>query len=124
MHAAAMTTNFPRMTDADFKQIASLLESRAGIALGASKTDLVRSRLQGRIRCLGMENFSAYVKKLKNSADDNEEWQTFINLLTTNKTEFFRESSHFDYLTERFLPEWLKKPSSALRVWCCASSTG
>jgi chemotaxis methyl-accepting protein methylase len=52
------------------------------------------------------------------------EWIVFTNLLTTNKTDFFREPAHFDFLKKEVVPNWLKKKRSVLKVWSAASSTG
>jgi chemotaxis protein methyltransferase CheR len=52
---------------------------------------------------------------------DSDEWQEFVNALTTNLTSFFREQHHFDLLSDflRTVP-----PDPALKLWCAASSTG
>jgi chemotaxis protein methyltransferase CheR len=44
--------------------------------------------------------------------------------LTTNKTDWFREPQHFNYLLENFLPQWVRSGKKHLKVWCAASSTG
>ena len=54
----------------------------------------------------------------------HEEWFFFINLMTTNKTEWFREAKHFNFITDEFLPKWQKLGKKHLKVWCAASSTG
>jgi chemotaxis protein methyltransferase CheR len=46
-----------------------------------------------------------------------------IDALTTNKTSFFRENQHFEYMRTRILPE-LKKHGSKLRLWSAGCSSG
>lgn len=45
-----------------------------------------------------------------------------LDLISTNKTDFFREPKHFDYLRERILPELEKE--KRIRIWSSACSTG
>jgi chemotaxis methyl-accepting protein methylase len=110
----------------DFSFISLKLRELAGIHLSDKKYSLVVSRLRTRLLDLGLQDFSEYRNYLVNLPTDHDEWQRMINELTTNKTEFFREPSHFDYLVERFLPAWEKKvdPSRPFRAWSAACSTG
>lgn len=112
------------LSDQDFDSFRELIASRAGIFLSAGKRELVRSRLLGRVRLLEFRDFSAYRLHLQGLSADHGEWQEFINLLTTNKTDFFREPQHFDFLLRDFLPGWLASKGRELKIWCCASSTG
>jgi chemotaxis protein methyltransferase CheR len=101
----------------DFARVSTLVRSEAGIHLGAGKESLVRSRLAGRLRMLRMSSYSAYVDML---ARDPDEMENAIDLLTTNKTSFFREPRHFAFLDE----ELRTAPRKQLRIWCAAASTG
>lgn len=113
------------LEDADFRFFQSVIEEIAGIHLSDVKKELVQSRLRSHLGALEMQSFSEYRDYLSSLPRQNPEWQVFVNLLTTNKTDFFREAAHFDYLKNQFLPEWLKlNPSGELKVWCAASSTG
>lgn len=96
----------------------------AGINLSDVKIDLVRTRLRMRVLRQGFADFSEYIAFLKSIPPDHEEWENFINLLTTNKTEWFREPEHFTFLEEEFVPHWKKSGKKKLSVWCAASSTG
>lgn len=110
-----------RFLDGDFQLICELIYERAGIKLNDSKKPMVYSRLARRLRALGFATFSSYLGFLK-SSPESDEWELFTNALTTNLTSFFRESHHFDILSER-LPEW-QQASGKVSIWCCASSTG
>lgn len=108
----------------DFKFFQQAIKEQAGIALSENKMDLVQSRLRARIQALQLKGYGAYRKHLQSHSHEDSEWQIFINLLTTNKTDFFREPRHFDYLSSQFLPAWKKQAKEPLKVWSAACSTG
>ncbi|MEA9357377.1 protein-glutamate O-methyltransferase CheR [Bacteriovorax sp. PP10] len=95
-----------------------------GIHLTPAKSDLLKTRLRKRLQDRGFSSYREYKVLLENIPQSDPEWQSFINILTTNKTDFFREPKHFEYLIEKFIPEWLKSNEETLRVWSAASSTG
>jgi chemotaxis protein methyltransferase CheR len=86
-------------TDSDFSKVRALIHRRAGIALGEQKRQMVYSRLSRRLRELRLPEFATYLELLE-SRQDGDEWQSFINSLTTNLTSFFREAHHFPVLAE------------------------
>lgn len=102
----------------------SMIEEIAGIHLKPVKHDLVRTRLRARIEAHGFHDFAEYSDYLKTLSPKDPEWESFTNLLTTNKTDFFREAKHFDFLIETILPAWLKTNQKVFKVWSAASSTG
>jgi chemotaxis protein methyltransferase CheR len=55
-----------------------------------------------------------------------EELVHLINVITTNKTDFFRESAHFHYLVRKALPEMLRQSSGrrTIMVWSAGCSSG
>jgi chemotaxis protein methyltransferase CheR len=106
-------------TKADFAKVVELIYQRAGIRLNESKEQMVYSRLARRLRALQLDTFSGYLKSLEKDPDA-EEWQQFINALTTNLTSFFREAHHFEILAEQMQGSAAKP----FRIWCAAASTG
>ena len=108
---------FP-FTSSDFERIRALIKTHAGIVLPPTKQDMVYGRLARRLRARGMRSFAEYVDCLKG---DRQEWQAFVNALTTNLTSFFREQHHFEILAQR-----MRQPgrSGVFSIWCCAASTG
>lgn len=112
-----MSTEFT-FTDSDFAKVRTLIHRRAGISLGDQKRQMVYSRLSRRLRELGIGEFAAYLAMLEAGNDENE-WQAFINSLTTNLTSFFREAHHFPVLAEH-----VRKAKEPVTVWCAAASTG
>lgn len=113
----AVNTEF-LFTDNDFSKVRALIHRRAGIALGEQKRQMVYSRLSRRLRELRLPEFSSYLELLE-SRQDGEEWQSFINSLTTNLTSFFREAHHFPVLAEH-----VRKAREPVTIWCSAASTG
>ena len=105
-------------TQADFERIRKLIHQQAGISLAPIKQDMVYSRLARRLRALGLATFAEYLALLETG--DPQEWETFVNSLTTNLTSFFREAHHFDIL-RKHLESAHHRP---LRIWCSAASTG
>jgi chemotaxis protein methyltransferase CheR len=115
------------LTEKDFKKIQNLIFEYAGISLGDTKQIMVQSRLAKRMRKLELEDYANYIK-LVQSPTESDERERFVNALTTNKTDFFRESHHFDFLAAEVFPELVKRAndsgSKKIRIWCSASSTG
>lgn len=108
----------------DFEYFCTQIFERAGISMSSSKLSLVQSRLRPRLAQLKLKNYSDYRKHLEKINDNDPEWEAFTNVLTTNKTEWFRESDHFDYLENVFLPKWKTLEKKELNIWCAACSTG
>lgn len=106
-------------TDADFVRVQALIYQRAGISLHDGKHAMVYSRLSRRLRDTGHNSFQAYLSWLE--GHDGEEWQEFVNALTTNLTSFFREQHHFGLLEQHLQT---RAPEGGWRIWCSAASTG
>jgi chemotaxis protein methyltransferase CheR len=105
-------------TTADFTRIRELIHRRAGISLSDHKRDMAYSRLARRLRACGIDTFKRYLDQLE-SQNDTDEWEAFVNALTTNLTAFFRESHHFPILAD-----FVRHRQQPLAVWCSAASTG
>jgi chemotaxis protein methyltransferase CheR len=110
------------LRSADFETISQLVYKLSGIRLTSGKEQLVRSRLAKRLRSLGLPNFSAYLRFVKEDRTA-QELNIMIDSLTTNKTSFFRENQHFDYMRACILPE-LKKSRAGIRLWSAGCSSG
>lgn len=107
-------------TARDFERVRGMIHAHAGIALGASKEEMVYSRIVRRLRALQLDSFEAYLDRLESGAD-GAEWESFTNALTTNQTSFFREEHHFEVL-QGFLKA--RPAGSRLRIWCAGVSSG
>lgn len=116
------------LTEKEFSLFRDLIYKEAGIALGGSKQQLVESRLSKRLRTCNLTSFTQYYKYLNENDRDGEERLKMINALTTNKTDFFREQHHFDYLKATVFPMLEQKARETgerrIRIWSAACSSG
>ena len=110
------------LSDRDFATLRELIYTHAGIALAPYKRYLVQARLGRRLRALNLATFGEYARRL--AEGDSAELTQFINAMTTNKTDFFREPHHFDYLRTTWLPALRATGTRRLRIWSAACSTG
>ena len=104
---------------ADFERVRQLIYRHAGISLSPLKQDMVYSRLARRLRATGSRSFTEYLDALEKNGGD--EWERFVNSLTTNLTSFFREPHHFPIFAEHLQKLGSRRP---IRIWCSAASTG
>lgn len=113
-----------RFTQKDFNSLRRIANDNTGIVVSDDKYDMYYSRLVKRIRQLGLQDFSSYVKYLE--ANRGTELTPFIDSITTNLTSFFREMHHFEYIKSAIVPEFLARPDAAskLRIWSAGCSTG
>lgn len=111
-----------------FEWIASTVYDYCGIHLPPAKHQSVEGRLAPRVRALGMSSLSEYQEYLTTEEGRKREFVHFIDCITINKTEFFREAAHFRFLTERVLPELAETAGVGrrypLRIWSAGCSTG
>lgn len=116
------------LSDRDFNRFRKLIFELAGITLSEHKRALVYSRLAKRLRANGLESYSDYYDLVSQADPESQEIVEFINAITTNKSSFFREPHHFDFLREEIFPDYLEEISSrrrkAIRVWSAGCSAG
>ena len=100
-----LNSRMPSLTDAEFNDLVKIIYDKTRIQMSEHKRALVNSRIIKRLRALNMSSFKEYIDFLKNVSDE-EEITNFINAVTTNKTDFFRENKDFEYMKSNFLPSW------------------
>jgi len=114
------------LKEAQFRKLSSFIESEVGIKMPPAKRIMLESRLQKRLRALSMDSFETYIDHV--FQDDPGEIIHMIDVVTTNKTDFFREPDHFVYLKETLLPHHVEHDrwgvDGKFKVWSSASSTG
>ncbi|MEN6370452.1 MAG: protein-glutamate O-methyltransferase [Armatimonadota bacterium] len=110
------------LTQAQFERISDIVYKLCRINLHLGKEILVKARLAKRLRLLGVNSFEEYMDYLEHDRS-GKELSIMIDSLTTNKTSFFRESQHFDYLQKHILPA-LKAESNRMRIWSAGCSSG
>ncbi len=108
------------LSDADFARARKLIRQYAGIALSEAKRALVYGRLVPRLRAHGLTQVSGYLDFVE---ADGAERELFVNSLTTNVTDFFRERHHFEALRTKILPRLFAR-GGRVRLWSAGCSSG
>ncbi len=109
----------------DFKKIASYIEKNVGIKMPDVKKTMVQARISQRLRALNIPTYDEYIKYAFGKGVPNEdELVLMIDAVTTNLTEFFRESAHFDYMMSSALPFLAQQGKRFVKLWSAGCSTG
>src|ERR1700739_4009412 len=117
--ATAVTELSAALSQRSFLRFADYITRELGIKMPDSKMTMVQSRLLRRARELRLESLDAYSDYFFARSSD-EQRQLLFNVMTTNKTDFFREPEHFSYLQEVVLPEMRRRSNSRptrLNAW-------
>jgi chemotaxis protein methyltransferase CheR len=69
-----------------------------------------------------MRDFAEYCEYVKEHY--NDEIVNLINCITTNKTDFFRENRHFEYMASTVFQDWSARRKHSVRIWSAGCSTG
>ncbi len=112
----------PSLSDTDFRRIRKFVETHIGIRLPDIKKVMVEGRLQKHLVQLKFTSFREYCDFILEDPRGKDYLQGFIDLITTNKTDFFREPDHFTFLAQNLLPQ--HDTSSGVRLWSAACSSG
>lgn len=113
------------MSEKEFSLFSSFIEGSCGIKMPETKKHMLESRLRKRLRSLGIRSFREYYNFLMSPEGRRVEMVKMIDVVTTNKTDFFREPAHFVYLAEKVLPELLATTAGiSLRLWSAGCSSG
>jgi chemotaxis protein methyltransferase CheR len=137
---AVIDTSLLTIGRAEFRLFRELLHQHSGIWLRDGKEVMLASRLARRLRDHGMSSFAEYYEYVKGCQDNGQELGELLNCVTTNKTAFFRERHHFDFLSQVVVPELvagMHAPTAGngrdevarpmkmpIRIWSAACSTG
>ena len=116
------------LSEKDFRRLSGFIHNECGIKMPEGKKILLESRLRRRIRALGLGSFGEYCDYLFSPEGTKSELVHMIDVITTNKTDFFREPKHFDYLVQTALPELIKLYGVTIRrkyaIWSAGCSSG
>lgn len=99
--------NIP-LSDKEFDRLSKYIFSNYGIKMPIAKKIMLQSRLQKRLRHLGLITFESYIDFVF-SDKGAEEIIHMMDVVSTNKTDFFREPTHFDFMSEVVLPEVINR---------------
>lgn len=109
----------------EFKLISNYINQNFGIKLPDHKQIMLQSRLVNRLVKLNFTNFKDYTDYVFSDEGKLLELPNMIDYISTNKTEFFREAIHFEYLKNTVIPEFIKTSRTfPMQIWSAASSSG
>jgi chemotaxis protein methyltransferase CheR len=117
-----------QVTAEDIKVIARLVSDLCGIVLDESKGYLIQSRLSSLAEEAGCKTFSEFYYKARYEHDAALR-KKVVDAITTNETLFFRDTSPFDVMQNKILPDLIDSRAKTafprrIRIWSAACSTG
>jgi chemotaxis protein methyltransferase CheR len=117
-----------KMKAREFQKFSSFIYDLVGIQLPPTKMTMLESRLDKRLRSLGISSYEEYGDFVFSEEGKQAELIHLIDAVTTNKTDFFREPGHFQFLTDTTLPTLMKKRDitrdNPVRIWSAGCSSG
>ena len=126
MSMAAVETQLPgdRISKRNFDKLARFIYDYSGIKMPPTKLTMLEGRLRRRLRATRHASFDDYCDFLFNEDGLEQETVYLIDVVTTNKTDFFREAKHFEYMQTVALPTLADSGVRTIRTWSSACSTG
>jgi chemotaxis protein methyltransferase CheR len=119
------SSGFLSMDNESFERLSTYVTGEYGIKLPLAKKSMLESRLNKKVKNLGLANYKEFLDYIFSEQGKQEDLYHVIDLITTNKTDFFREAAHFNFLTKEFLPEYKTVHSRTnLKVWSAGCSSG
>lgn len=114
------------LSDKEFSKLSSFIYQEYGIKLPPVKKIMLQSRLHKRLKALGMFSFKEYLEYVFSKKGQEEEVIQMMDVVSTNKTDFFREPTHFEYIQHSLLPQIGRNFSkiNPLKIWSAACSSG
>lgn len=111
------------LSDRDFKKLSEFIYLNYGIKMPDTKKTLLEGRLSKRLRANNIKSFSAYCEFVFSEQGMAQELIHMIDVVSTNKTDFFREAAHFEFLYDYILPEFAADGKN-INIWSSACSSG
>ena len=122
------TIKVAALSERDFSRLSKLIHEMCGIKMPPAKKVMLESRLSKRLKKLGIHTFRDYSEYLFSPQGMENELVHMIDMVTTNKTDFFREPAHFSFLADTAAPELISLYGAGTRrtlnVWSAGCSTG
>ncbi|MBR8537050.1 methyltransferase domain-containing protein [Carboxylicivirga sediminis] len=110
------------LSEKDFQAFSEFIYNEYGIKMPPVKRVMLQGRLLKRIRELNMKSYTEYKEYFFSKEGQAKEIYNFLNVVTTNKTDFFREPVHFDFLRNEVLPK--HSGNGFFKVWSAGCSSG
>ena len=111
----------------EHKGLADYVYSLCAVALDQSKGYLIEGRLAGLVEETGCGSYGGLMRLAKSDSSRSLE-RRIVDAITTNETSFFRDTSPFDLLRHKIVPELIDRRArtgaARMRIWSAACSTG
>ena len=91
------------------------------IDLNAYKEKQMRRRIDSLVTKHRIKSYPEYVNLLKT---DTSAFEEFVNFLTINVSEFYRNPDQWKLMDEKYIPELIDRYGKRLKIWSAACSTG
>ncbi len=111
------------LSDSEFNKLSKFIVKQYGIKMPPVKRIMLQSRLQKRLKELELDNFSDYINYVFSEEGQSEEIIHMMDVVSTNKTDFFREPVHFDFLLSEALPDIIQNHRT-IKIWSAGCSSG
>ncbi|GAA4184919.1 protein-glutamate O-methyltransferase [Shinella granuli] len=112
------------LSSRNFEALSRYIYDYSGIKMPITKLTMLEGRLRRRLRATGIPSFNDYCDYLFKHGGIEKEAIFLIDAVTTNKTDFFREPKHFEFMERTGLPELVAAGHKRLRLWSAACSIG
>ncbi len=116
------------LSDRQFQRFSAFIYDHTGIKMPPAKKIMLEARMQKRLKANSIATFEEYGDFVFSQDGRAAELIHLIDVVTTNKTDFFREPSHFDFLVKTALPTILQVRGDVMhdpvRIWSAGCSTG
>ena len=116
---AAVADPAVRPSESDFRELVEAVHRITGISIKEQRRIMLERRLRRRLPALGLTDYPSYLSRV---ASDEAERRTFVDLVTTNETYFYRTPRVWEYVERSLLPRW--RGARPFRAWSAAASTG
>ena len=125
-HKESKISCFSEMSLNDFNRLSNFISSNYGIKMPVEKKIMLECRLQKRMRHLKFSSYHDYCNFIFSKQGLVDEMHNMIDVVSTNKTDFFREQKHFNYLNKNILPAFigLKSSPKMLNLLSAGCSSG
>ena len=109
------------MVSGDYEQFKKSIFNLTKIDLSAYKEKQMRRRIDTLIERNSFKDYPSYAEGLKK---DTKLFDEFVNYITINVSEFYRNPDQWELMDKEFIPELIKKFGKNLKIWSAACSTG
>ena len=116
------------LSDKTFKRFSSFIYDEVGIMLPSAKKIMLEARLNKRLKACGFRTFDDYADFVFSAEGREKELVSLIDVVTTNKTDFFREPQHFEFLAKVAIPSLIDSHEAGIKrpfkIWSAGCSSG